>query len=322
MNKAKARKIINSLHGDYLYLIAGQDHAHDLERKFRSIRIALEKVHRRMVGSNNQKKVLSLLARKIFRLQEKLHCLEVLEYSFELELSIMNDYVIQMLKNQIDTKYSAKCSSYGEVFLNCYLDVFFTLTSVKINREIEAKPTFLVNPDSRSRMEIDVMLPELRLGFEFQGKHHSSNKKVKQKDLLKLAKFAKTDRLLIPINAGQLGTQSLQSLISNTMKDWLDLGALLNSDCLDKASLSLPPNTSRYKTVVKSLWISSLIYREALTWLDTESIEYIRRSNSKLQPIDKVMSLRQVGPNGDLSLEYIFQQLSKLRPMLSLKQDV
>ena len=159
----------------------------NLNDRFKNLRNKLFSQLRKECGSANSVKLIPTISRVLFGLQEDFIRLSLPIYEFQTEKEIINEYLILFLERQRATQYAGECQYYGEVLLNIYIDLFVTLTCLKTPRSIEHKPGFLINPKTGSNLELDVLLEEFLLAFEFQGESHYREEKEKEKDQLKLS---------------------------------------------------------------------------------------------------------------------------------------
>ncbi|PZU99461.1 MAG: hypothetical protein DCF32_18670 [Leptolyngbya sp.] len=141
----------------------------NLESRFKNLRNKFSAQLRKESGSANSVKLIPTISRILFGLQEDFTRLSLPRYEFQTETEIINEYLISFLERQRITQYMGECQYYGETLLNIYLDLFITLTCLKTPRNIEHKPGFLVNPKTGNILELDVLLEEFLLAFEFQG---------------------------------------------------------------------------------------------------------------------------------------------------------
>jgi hypothetical protein len=309
--RAKTIRAIKARHVAYLATIAGSKHEQAVRSRFRLLARRLQDLLRKNEGSANSLKGIPSPATLLFGLEEDLPRLRLPAFSFDQEKAALNRYVISALDQRRVSKYSDECGSYGEALLNCYLDLFITLTVPKTPRKIEAKPSFLVNPVTGSGLEIDVLLEDFRLAFEFQGEHHYVDPKVMAKDAFKLNALAGHKRILIPVNIVQLHGETLQTLIVNSIKDHLDLHRLLVSrdpSKLQPASAS-PTQLIQFSKAVQRIYLSKILFGPSFAWLDNEAKQYISQQSRRNPVSSTTPAPRHVPPAGDLDVTYIYRAL-------------
>ena len=318
MEKSRRTTIIREIQenqSNYIDSLAESPHAFMISRRCNNITRKLKATLRKRDGSANSLKAIPNIARLLFGIEEDVQRLNLPNLDLFREKAIINRLIIAALKNRANSKYNDKCASYGEALLNCYLDLFITLTVLKTPKEIGAKPTFLVNPSTGSILEIDILFQNFRLGFEFQGKHHYQVAKVQSKDRFKLVKFEKTKRILIPVNISQLKSDELQSLIVNSIKDYLGIQTLLISR---DSSLRVGKNVSskevrNFCKATQRIFLSRSLFQESMDWLDQKSSSYItnlRRCN----PVSNLSKApRQNISSMNLDVEYIYRNLKYIR---------
>ena len=313
MDKAEILSIdstMKSNHRTYLNEISEMEYAPDITARLDKLRRLFRKQLRTAEGNAKSFILISSLAQLIFGLDEDLKRPGLPLLSFDKEISAINRFIISALDVRKTSKYGGKCN-YGETLLNCYLDIFITLTVLKTPRKFEAKPSFLVNPATGSILEIDIMLEDFRLGFELQGDHHYQDHKVRAKDVFKISAFASSNRILIPVNIAQLQGNVLQSLIVNSMKDYLQLHELLDMKDATrfKPGSASPSQLLKFSKAVQRIYLARVIFGPALNWLDNEANIYIS-SQSRSSPISSHSNApRQSLPAGDLDIDYVYQNL-------------
>lgn len=314
MDKPERSRIANAVksnHRAYLARIAGSKHAPIVTEKLSNLRRKLQAQLRKIEGSTNSLEGIPNLARLVFGLHEDLRRLRLPPLSFEREISEINRFIISALELRMASNYADRCGSYGEVLLNCYLDIFVTLTVLKTPREFEAKPGFLVYPVSGSVLEIDIMLEDFRLGFEFQGEHHYTDSRVQAKDSFKLAAFATHERVLIPVNIAQLNGRVLQTLIVNSIKDHLRLHELLVTKDPTRflSWYASGRQLLQFSKATQRIYLSRVLFGEALTWLDSKANEYIAVQGHRSPISSNSDAPRQSLQSGDLEVDYIYHNL-------------
>ena len=310
---------IKQAHGDYLLKISNEAaHCENFTKRLSSVKKNINNLLRKQKGSKNSLKDIHNISNSLFGLFEDIKRLRFPTNDFKLEIEIINKYIIVVLDDYLKSSYHKKCASIGETILACYLDLFITFTTRKTPKKINVKPPFLVNPLTNSPLELDIMLDEFRLAFEFQGEHHYTDNKVRGKDAFKLIECSKNKRILIPVNISQLSSVELQNLISNSIKDHLGLQCIL-TNMNTSTSLNQITNNQllKFSKVVQRIYLSSVIFKEALSWLDLESKNYI---NGRLQNGNQFSASkpapRGVAISGDLDIKEIYKRLpliTKLR---------
>ena len=116
----------------------------------------------------------------------------------------------------------------------------------------------------------------------------------------------------------QLKSVELQKLILNSIKDHLDIGIFLGNI---NTSASSKPVTNKqflkFSKVVQRIYLSSIIFKEALSWLDLKSDGYIKERLQKgNQTSASLPAPRGAAISGDLDIEEIYKKLpliTKLR---------
>lgn len=313
------KKKIKRTHSDYLSNISNKtNYPNSFKSRLDRIEKNIGNLFRKEKGSKNSLKDIHNISNYLFGLIEDIKRLKFPEYDFKLEIKIINEYIICVLDDCLNSNYHKQCASRGETILACYLDLFITFTTRKTSKEINVKPPFLVYPLTNSPLELDIMFDEFRLAFEFQGEHHYTDNKVQAKDKFKLSECSKNKRILIPINMLQLRSIELQNLILNSTKDHLDLGGIFTNMNI---STSSHPVTNKqllkFSKVVQRIYLSSIIFKEALSWLDLKSNNYI---NGRLQNGNLISASnpapRGAAISGDLDIKEIYNRLpliTKLR---------
>ncbi len=311
MNKTQRTKVIATIkdaHVTYLSSIAASPHAAALQPRFLNLARKLRAFVRKQDGSLNAVKAIPNLSRVLFGLAEDLNRLGLPGYPFAHETKIVNDGAIAALEVRRRSNYSGECASYGESLLNCYLDVFVTFTVLNTPKDIGAKPTFLVNPVTGSVLELDILLEDFRLAFEFQGEHHYMDPKVQAKDAFKLARCGALQRILIPVNISQLQRAELETLIVNSMKDFLGLHeVLLNGD-----PSKLPIGAASAKQLVgfskatQRIFLAETIFRPTLDWLDAHASTYVANAITRSPVSATTAAPRQTPPTPQLPLGQVY----------------
>ncbi len=308
----------------YLASISTFDFYPNFTIRFKKLIRKTQHLLRKVYGSTNSIKDIAGITTLIFGLAEDIKLKGVPKYSFEEELKVVNDYSLWYLKSKWATRYDNKCSSYGEAALALYLDLFVTATIREVNRELQAKPTFLKNPKTGAVLEIDILFEDILLAFEFQGEHHYTDNKVKEKDCFKLEELRKKKIVLIPVNISQLNNTELQRLIVNSIKDFLGIHDLFMGERSDFEIESLPSTRQllSFSKIVQRLYLSKLLFVESLKWLDNESKKYITNV-AKKNPISSSYSApRQTPAQGDFDIKYIYKRLKYVAQLRKSKSRV
>ena len=177
--------------------------------------------------------------------------------------------------------------------------------------EITAMPGYLLNPATGSLLQIDVLLEDFRLGFEFQGEHHYTEAKVRTKDAFKLKEFEKQKRILIPVNISQLQGETLQGLIVNSIKDHLGLHNLLVSKDAEqlKAGSASDAQLHQFSKATQRIFLARKLFARSLAWLDGEARVYVSSMSARNPISSTTPAPRQKTPAGDLDVEYIYRNL-------------
>jgi len=328
MDKITRQNLVKSIEeGQELYLekLVNLEYHSDFTHIFKNLTKAIQKLLRKDYASENSMKSIPTTSRLLFGLIEDIKRKHALSYGFDDEVKIVNEHLIRYLENKISTQYDRKCSSYGEALLNAYLDLFITATVFKTGKEIPAYLSFLRNPKTGSILEIDILFEDFHLAFEFQGEHHYTDTKTKQKDKFKLTACPGSGMLLIPVNPSQLNSDILQKLIANSIKDFLRLNDLFKDKRTDYWAEYLAQvgisNTQllRFSKVVQRLYLSKMIFSESLEWLDTKSNKYINKSKRKYPISAKKPAPRFIFTNNDLSIEDIYKNLKYVTQVRKIK---
>jgi hypothetical protein len=269
---------------------------------------------RKEYASQNSISEISNLGRLIAGFMEHIRQKKALTFDFIDYKNVINDYLINYLDFKKNSRYERQCNSYGETLFVLYLDIFITATLNQVERELQANPSFLINPRTSANLEIDVFFEDFKLAFEFQGEHHYTDLKTQAKDLFKLNECLNKGIILIPVNISQLNGKNLQILIVNSVKDFLGVHDLFT---LNKENFSLRSNIKskqllNFCKIVERLYTSTIIFDASVTWLDGEATKYI----SKIQPRSPISSTinapRQVPPMGDFDIFTLYKGLKHI----------
>ena len=306
------RRLVKASHDAYLTIIADTSHFQSFKEPLDRVQIVLRDILRKKACSENSLKDIPTFARYLFGLREDAVRLKLPILPFDREIELLNDFVIAALEQRRSTKYSGECASYGETLLNCYLDIFITLTVSKTPRHLGAKPSFLVNPTTGANLELDIMIEDFRLAFEFQGEHHYVDAKVIERDKFKLTKCAQFQRILIPVNPYQLQATALQTLILNSIKDQLKIGALFSrTETFNPLEVSVSnKQLLQFSKAAQRIFLSNMLFSRALRWVDDYAALYIAKISSHSPISTSTPAHRLLAPSQDLDVESIYRKLS------------
>lgn len=313
MNKAERNRIIKPLksaHKSYIEGLQKLEPHLKIPDRFAKVIYLLQSLLRKEIGSQNSIDLVSNLARLIFGLKDDISRLKLNDYNFSIELDVINNYTIDYLEARRSSQYSQQCASYGETLLNCYLDLFITLTVPNTPRLIGVKPGFLINPSTGNNLEIDILLEEFRLGFEFQGEHHYRESSVMAKDKFKLSSLKNHNRVLIPTNISQLSFNSLAVLICNSIKDFLNLHELFTTskNSSDSSNIEL----LKFMKAVQRIYLATIIFTKTGKWLDSYSNRYQTNMATSNPYSTGNPAPRQSLLTNDLSVKFMYQKLRKI----------
>ncbi len=295
----------------YLDSIAAHPRHAPVADRFVALRKKVQAIARKQPGGARAINDIPHACRRVFGLEEDLRRFGLPAYSFELEKELLNDTALRALAKQRATKYNGECDSYGEVLLNCYLDLFITFTVLKSPRSLGSKPSFLINPASGSLLELDVLFEEFRLGFEVQGEHHYTDPKVQAKDAAKLALCAGHKRVLVPVNISQLDSAALQTLIVNSVKDQLGLHAVIakrNPDLVDRSAIS-NKQLLHFSKLVQRVFMANAVFGRALHAIDAEADLYRQGRLPSNHTSCTAPAPRQADASPDLSVDLVYRRL-------------
>lgn len=310
--RKKLKRLVKIDHKAYLSSITGTIHFQSFKERLSRIDIVLRDILRKEPGSENSLKDIPTFVRYLFGLREDALRLGIPIPPFVLEIELLNDIVIAALGQRRSTNYSGECVSYGETLLNCYLDLFVTLTVNKTPRYLGEKPSFLVNPATGANLELDVILEDFRLAFEFQGEHHYVDEKVIERDKFKLAECAQFQRILIPVNPYQLQAAALQKLILNSIKDQLQIGSLLSSPEAFSPSAVSASNKQllQFSKAAQRIYLSNMLFSRAMQWVDSYATSYIANISSHSPISTSTPAPRLVASCQDMDVEAIYRRLA------------
>lgn len=314
MDKADRNKIINPIkrrNQEYLAKISTFDYCDHFEQKFKNLTRKTQFLLRKERESENSIKHIPKIARIVAGFIQDIRRRGAPSYDFTEYFNILNHYLIGYLENKRTTKYEGKCASYGETLLVLYLDIFIAATVYKPDKKLQVHPPYLINPKTGSVLEIDVLLEDFHLAFEFQGEHHYTDAKVEAKDKFKLQECYRRGRILIPVNIVQLESNQLQILIVNSIKDFLSLNDIF-TDKRDtfrlESSTSLRQLTNFCK-VAERLHLSSIVFAESMKWLDDKAEKYKRKMQAR-SPISSTRAApRQMPTTVGLDIDFIYRRL-------------
>ena len=322
MNRTERNKIVRPAkanHAAYLAGIAFSPHALALRRRFTNFARKFQAFSRKDPGSLNALKTIPNLARLLFGLQEDLQRFGLPIYSFDLEKETLNRSIIAALDARLTQKYDGYGAprgpvSKGEALFNCYLDVFVTFTVLQTPKEMGAKPSYLVNPrtGNRGELELDVDFEGFRLAFEFQGHpSHYTDPNTQAKDAFKLAELPVHSRILIPVNVSQLNSTALQSLIANSMKDHVGVHEVLATSDPSRFTpgAASPQQLLHFSKAVQRLYLAESVFREALDWIDAKARAYLAEPMHSGTVSATTPAPRHGPVNPDLDLAHIYANL-------------
>ncbi|MFP9126792.1 hypothetical protein [Niallia sp. BSM11] len=314
MNKDERNKVIKQIkqcQRQYLDSITCSADYKQIEERFKKLTERMQSFLRKDFGSQNSLIMIPNISRKIFGLHEDLVRLRLTIYKFNEELKIINKYLIDALDKRRSSKYNGECASYGEGLLNCYLDLFVTFTVLKTPKEIGSKPSFLVNPATGAKLELDILFEDFRLAFEFQGELHYTVPSKIRKDSFKLSELPNHNRILVPVNISQLSNEILSNLIINSVKEYLGLHVALEQKDASKINTAQANknNIINFCKLTQRIYLAQILFEETLNWLDGESSTYISsmRAGSPISSSTPAPRLSQY--NGDLPINYIYKNL-------------
>ncbi|MFM9880367.1 MAG: hypothetical protein ACKVOO_08165 [Burkholderiaceae bacterium] len=310
--RERVRRLVKIDHEAYLLAIAGTSLFQSFKQRLGRVDIVLRDLLRKEPGSENSLKDIPTLVRYLFGLREDAVRLGFPIPLFHREIEVLNDMVIAALGQRRSTKYAGECASYGETLLNCYLDLFVTLTVDKTPRRLGAKPSFLVNPKTGANLELDVILEDFRLAFEFQGEHHYVDEKVIERDKFKLTECSQFQRILIPVNPYQLQAAVLQKLILNSIKDQLQIGPLFSSPkTFDPSSVSVSnKQLLQFSKAAQRIYLANMLFSRSMQWVDGYATSYVEKISSHSPFSTTTPAPRLTASGQDLEVEAIYRGLS------------
>ncbi|MBE9140307.1 hypothetical protein IQ254_24435 [Nodosilinea sp. LEGE 07088] len=315
--RKKYKAIIKSNHKAYLAALTEQQKATaNLEGRFKNLRNKFSTQLRKESGSANSVKLISTISRNLFGLQEDFIRLSLPRYEFQAEKEIINEYLVSFLEQQRTTQYAGECQYYGETLLNIYLDLFITLTCSKNSKNIEHKPGFLINPKTGNNLELDVLLENFLLAFEFQGESHYREEKEKEKDQVKLSMCAENKLVLIPVNISQLSSTNLMKLICNSVKDAIGLDAEGKGLMLqrNKNNLNLhKKHLNAYMKACQRIYLASTLFQRSLEWADDYAKRF-RDTQQSRNPISSSTEAPRLSLNdNDMSVQELYYNLKFIK---------
>jgi hypothetical protein len=293
-------------------------------RRTRTVRTCVVSLLRKQPGSANAAREVPRIAKLIFGLLEDAKRFQVEGIEFHSEIEILNDVLIALLNDRIASKYKRQCGGYGEALLNAYIDIFVTATLPKTERLFQEKPGFLVYPATGSLLELDVMLEEFRLAFEFQGEHHYVEPKDQAKDAFKLMQCASFSRVLVPVNFSQLSGSVLSRLIVNSMIAYCGLYDIIANRTSIPAYTSNIKNRfiSRFCKATQRIFLAEVLFGKAIAWLDTKSAQYIGKMSFRSPISSSTPAPRQFAAHRDLPVCDIYSALPYVRRYRSALKSV
>jgi hypothetical protein len=273
------KKIIGHLqrnHENYISWLATDNDT--VSQHLKKIKKEFNDLLRKETSSENSVKQIIKLTKQINRVYEFIKSKGLTNYDFALETELINKYAIGYLSQRYNSKYNGKFKFNGENLLNLYLELVIKFTILKSENERNIRPDFLKNSLTDRNLELDIFYKDFKLAFEFQGEHHYSNEKQKEKDKVKLEKSIKKGVLLIPINACQLNSSEIISLTINNVKDFYDLNnALLNIDN-QNIQKQKSGNITAFQKLAQRMHLSKIIFHDSFLWLDKLSNNYMNKA--------------------------------------------
>lgn len=133
-------------------------------------------------------------------------------------MTFVFQYGVKMLKKQK--------TSYGERLLRGFVKKCFPNYEILNNY----RGVGIINPDTNQPLEIDIYIPRLRLGFEFNGKQHLIDEAQKNRDKIKRQQCKEKGILLITV-----WTSTLENNLYEKIK----------SEC-EKHGISVTKPTAKY----------------------------------------------------------------------------
>lgn len=88
--------------------------------------------------------------------------------------------------------------SYGEKLLRMYVKRCFP----KQRQLFNFRDAGIINPNTGRSLEIDIYLPEIKVGFEFNGRQHKTDESQRERDKIKRKKCKEFGICLIEVWAG------------------------------------------------------------------------------------------------------------------------
>lgn len=313
--KKKYKAVIKTNHRQYLDTLKKQSIvAPNFEERFSKLLKRCNNLVRKDVGSVRSVKLVPQISKIIFGLYEDMIRLSLPKYLFETEKTLINDFIIEWLKIRRETKYFGECQHYGEVLLNLYLDVLVVITTKDINRIIEHRPTYLVNPLTGQNLELDITLEGIKLSFELQGESHYRHSKEKVKDEFKIKKSVEEKKVLIPINLGQLQSEIISNLIANTLKEVLGLHDVLSNNGMRQKPLFQTKkwDVMQYKRTIQRMYLAEQWFSPSLEWIDRYATRFIT-TQKKWSPIStSINAPSMVGLTKNLSVNFIYKNIKNI----------
>lgn len=310
----KIKKAIKQSDQNYLATLKTSECYLKLERKFKNLERKFGQLLRKQYESERSLHGVSQVGRLVSGLMEFIKQNDAPYYDFAEYKRILNDYLTKYIEERRTSKYNGQCSSYGETLFVLYLDLFISATMYKPERELQAHPPFLINPKTGALLEVDALIEDFRLAFEFQGEHHYTDLKTQERDHFKLEECRKKRIVLIPVNISQLNSVVLQELIVNSIKDFLGLHDIFTAS---RDTFKLPSSVSwrqvtSFCKIVERLYTSTVVFDTCAAWLDGEAGTYISKSAVK-NPLSSTMPApRQLAPRGDFDIGSLYRCLKHI----------
>jgi hypothetical protein len=317
--RKKSKAIIKSNYKKYLAELeeVTDDHPNFIKR-FNSLQRKCNNLVRKEKGSIQSIKEVSRISKIIFGLSEDMIRLSLPVYDFKIEKELINHFIIGGLKKRKETKYFGECKYYGEVILNLYLDVLIVITSNKIDHIIEHKPAYLINPETGQNLELDIVIEGYNLSFELQGDTHYINRKEIIKDKFKIQKSIEKKKYLIPVNLGQLNSETISILIINTLKSALGLHDVITDTGIQDQPIFKTKKWDivLFTRVAQRMYLANKWFSPSLEWIDTYANRLIQtqQSRSPISTTTEAPSMVELDRN--LSLDYIYKRIKYVKKIL------
>lgn len=194
---------------------------------------------------------------------------------------------------------------------------------MKTPRNIEHKPGFLVNPKTGNNLELDVLLEDFLLAFEFQGESHYREEKEKEKDQIKLSICAENKLILIPVNISQLSSVNLMKLICNSIKDAIGLdseGKIFMPERKESKLKLHKKHLNAYMKACQRIYLASTLFQRSLEWADSYAKRF-RDTQQIRSPISSSTEAPRLSSNAnDMSVQELYYNLKLVRHYIKSSQ--